>query len=301
MSAEQTLVGAMGCASWRSHERVSEHAALAPAGATIRGRASPGIGPVAVLGLNEVGVTDLVMAALWRFGPHAAAYAVSPSSEANHLGADIAILHPASLRLVLYQSKLARYNSGEYLLKSRLTASQTRLLGRRSVDLGGTRFRVTGRLALYQGDLTPFIGLCPHPRPHSILELWAAHNSAAPAPEVGRWYYEQVLAGCGCSPSGVLAAPVSRSARGITSVDASTTWPWEFDLYEWFRGNSPLDGGTNGPDERLERGGYAPDFGRYIPTAGEAATSENAAALAQELAQRLRLPVSQRLYLIVLN
>src|SRR5258708_26375632 len=99
MSAEQSLVGAMGCASWRSHHRLREHAALAPLGGAIQGSKSPKLAHTEVLGLNEVGVTDLVMATIWRFGPQAAAYAVSPGAEANHLGADIAILHQRTSRI----------------------------------------------------------------------------------------------------------------------------------------------------------------------------------------------------------
>src|SRR6266851_274931 len=101
MSAEQSLVGAMGCASWRSHNRLREHAALAPLSGVIRGSASLRLGSAAVLGLNEVGVTDLVMATIWRFGPSAVAYGVSPGAEANHLGADIAIVHTATSRILL--------------------------------------------------------------------------------------------------------------------------------------------------------------------------------------------------------
>src|SRR5258707_13741160 len=42
-------------------------------------------------------------------------------------------------------------------LKSNVTGNQIRLLNRRRVELQGTTFQVTGRLALYQADVTPFI------------------------------------------------------------------------------------------------------------------------------------------------
>ena len=95
---EQTLVGAMGLASWAARSRLLEYADAATAGGLIKVvRGVPtraGVGPTT---LSEVGVTDAVMATIWATGPTRAAYAVSAAAEAGHLGADIAIVHMATV------------------------------------------------------------------------------------------------------------------------------------------------------------------------------------------------------------
>jgi hypothetical protein len=310
MSAEQSLIGAMGCASWRSRDRLREHAALAPVGGTIRGTSSPTLSQSDVLGLNEVGVTDLVMATLWRFGPRAAAYAVSPAAEANHLGADIAILHPATERLLLYQAKLARLDLGEFMLKSAVTTTQLRLLKRRSVMLDGFTYQVTGRLALYQVDETPFIHRCA--QSHHMADWWGyglwgrwgvsdlTGRDIARGPEIARRYYDEVLAACLCSPSGIVAAPVPRRREPVTRVSPATTWPWEFEIYEWFRGQSPLDNMQKRREE-LQLDESTPQFDPYVPTVAEAPSPETVSEIARQLTEQLRLPISQRLYLVVLG
>jgi hypothetical protein len=168
VTAEQSLVGAMGCASWRSHYRLREYAALAQAGPdpvaqVIRvDRGSLAIETAAVLDLNEVGVTDTVVAAIWRFGPSAAAYAISSSAEHEHLGADIAIAHLSTSRILLYQAKLAEHKDGKFRLKSPVTKTQVRQLSqRRPITIQGIPYEVTGRLALYQQDLTPYLSHLP--------------------------------------------------------------------------------------------------------------------------------------------
>ena len=154
----------MGCASWRSHNRLSEHAALAPVAGVIRGGTSPRIDIADVLDLNEVGVTDAVLAAIWRFGPRSAAYGISSRAEARHLGADIAVVHLPTSRILLYQAKLARHDDGAFCLKSPATREQLALLRRRRpIEIQGTRYWTTGRLALYQQDLTPHLGHCAPP------------------------------------------------------------------------------------------------------------------------------------------
>ncbi len=72
VTVEQSLVGAMGCASWRARHGLLEYADLAPVGDVIRGgrRRAPSVVRPRVLGLNEVGVTDAVMATISpRDGP----------------------------------------------------------------------------------------------------------------------------------------------------------------------------------------------------------------------------------------
>ncbi len=149
MTAEQLLVGAMGWASWRSHYQLSEYASLAPRAGIVRGGRKLRIEQPGVLGLNEVGVTDHVLAAIWRFGPAAAAYSVSSRAEARHLGADIAIVHQPTSRILLYQAKLAQRADSEFRLKSPVTRSQLTLLrDPREIRIQGARYQVTSRLAL---------------------------------------------------------------------------------------------------------------------------------------------------------
>jgi hypothetical protein len=310
MTAEQSLVGAMGCASWRSHYRLREHAALAPLAGIIRGDESLRIERPDAMDLNEVGITDLVLAAIWRFGPSAAAYAVSSHAEARHLGADIAIVHLSTSRILLYQAKLARRDKGAFTLKSPVTKHQLALLGRRRrIEIQGARYQLTGRLALYQQDATPYLGHCS---PTFVTGLWqmpwwsgagpftaASGGAWEPEPEIGEKYYQAVLAGCGSSPSGVLAALVPGGRDRVTSVDMKSTWPWEFDAYEWFQAASPADGRAQDAAEQ-GFGGSAPGFGRYFSDLAEPQSSDQITGIASVLADRLRLPASTRLHVIAL-
>jgi hypothetical protein len=307
MTAEQSLVGAMGCASWRAHHRLREYAELAPAGGIIRGGpiSQPSTQHVEALGLNEVGVTDSVMATLWRFGPNAAAFAVSPGAESNHLGADIAIVHSGTRRVLLYQAKLAWFDGETFRLKSDAPAAQVSMLARNSVVLDGVDFAVTGRLAAYQADVTPFLG---RGEPFFWFDEWERllrrgplRRDFARRPDVGRRYYEEVLLD-GCSPSGVLAAPVSGDSI-VSTVEPSKCWPWEFDTYEWLRGSSPLDASDVGDGEAAapapnltER---VPNFEPYVPAAREQ-PGVDSQRTALQLATQLNLPVGRLLNVIQL-
>jgi hypothetical protein len=305
VTAEQSLVGAMGCASWRAHYRVREYIDLAPSGGVIRGGPTnaPSMARPDALGLNEVGVTDSVMTALWRFGPNAAAFAVSSGAESNHLGADIAIVHSGSTRVLVYQAKLASLVNDQFTLKSKVTVSQARMLRRKSVTLGGLRHGMTGRLALYHADSTPFIDHCHHRFGFDWRYRWpweSMHPGFVHDAEVGRDYYREVLSSCRCSPSGVLAAPVIATAA-IESVSESATWPWEFDTYEWLRRSSPLDSNPGSDHRSIDREGTIrepPDFDGYRAAPGQ--PLDDPAELARELASRLRLPLSHRLFVVVL-
>jgi hypothetical protein len=249
------------------------------------------------------------MATIWRFGPTAVAYGVSPGAESNHLGADIAFVHTPTSRILLYQAKLATHGSGMFSLKSKVTVTQVRLLRRRSVVVQGTKYRVTGRIALYQIDVTPFINRClPHGVPASWWDTWfwrgpqrdLTRADRLGDPEIGRRYYESALAGRGCSPGGVLAAPVPVGHGAATSIKEDRAWPWEFDIYEWLRARSPLDGqGHDGQSRYFEES--APDFDGYsFEEPSIAAQPRTDPQLAREMAQQLRLPSSSKLYLIVL-
>jgi hypothetical protein len=120
-----------------------------------------------------------------------------------------------------------------------------------------------------------------------------------PAPEIGRKYYETVLARCGFSPGGVLAALVPGRRDRVTSVAVSSTWPWEFDVHQWLRQPSP-DVGRQQADADPGFGGTAPDFGQYFATLAEPQSSDRAGGIARELAEKLRLPSSTRLHVITL-
>ncbi len=182
MTAEQSLVGAMGCASWRAHYRLREYAALASSGRVIRGDVSLRVEDAEIDDLNEVGITDGVLAAIWRFGPSAAAYAISSRAEANHLGADIAIVQLSASRILLYQAKLARLRGEAYRLKSQVTKGQLKLLRRRRpIEILGFRFQVTGRLALYQQDVTPYLRNAPVFFPDMWWRLWPDVPGPLPA------------------------------------------------------------------------------------------------------------------------
>lgn len=316
MTAAQTLAGAMGCASWRARDRLLEHVPMAGQVGMLRGARSLSFASVGVLGLNEVGVTDLVMATIWRCGPRRAAYAVSAGAEANHLGADIAILHQRTGRILLYQAKLARLEGGLFRLKSKVTARQMDLLRQTSVTVDGREYLVTGRLALYQSDHAPHIGMCRYPHIGGpLIEGWRwrlphwhpadDEDPYRPDPLIGRRYYEHALAsgdaGGHCSPGGVLAAPLVPGDGPVTALAAATTWPWEFDTYGWIRERSPLDEPGWG-DQRALVTAPEPEFEPYDDSGREpeAPATETVAGIATEIARRLLPRARTRVYLIAL-
>ena len=308
----------MGCASWRSVFRLREHAAIAPASATIHGRRSLSVSPSDVLGLNEVGVTDLVMAAVWRFGPNAAAYAVAQGAEHDHLGADIAILHRATSRILLHQAKLAHLSDGTFTLKSEVTAGQVGKLRKRFVVIQDIRYKMSGRLALYQADSAPFLHRWPHPAWWPEPWMWqptgwhpALTNLTWSDRQVGRYYYEQMLAFSPCSPGGILSAPVPRGQETVKTIRESATLPWEFGTYGWLRKLDPPE--SSGLPGFRSPGQPRIVFGPYTQTeyehedeyrlAPQATGDRDSAApgIARELAEQLNLVANRiKLYLIIL-
>jgi hypothetical protein len=266
VTVEHSLVGAMGCASWRSHCQLRERAELPNIPRAIRGRASLAFGRVGALDLNEVGVTDTALAAIWRFGPIGAAYAVSSHAEAQQLGADIAIVRAGARRILLYQAKLAEAKDGLFSLKSAVTRKQLGLLRRvRVVEIQGKEFQLTARLALYQQDVTSYLSSCP---PGLISTLsstpWLCGpgplppGAWLPIPEIGRDYYRKMLVGHGWSPGGILAAHVPAKGKAIKSVPVANTWPWEFDTYRWLLSGGPREADLTGAVP--EFGGPPPVF-----------------------------------------
>ncbi len=300
VTTEQLLVGAMGLASWRTRHRLLEYQAVAPAGGTIGVHGGlPTIAASHYLGLNEVGVTDEVMTALWSFGPESSAYAVTSKAESNHLGADIALVHSASQRILLYQAKLAARVGGTFDLKSDVTKAQLKRLQRKSVTIGGQTYSVTGRLALYQADYEPFLSRCKLVPAPLWFTFWPwnpmlALASLGPHASPAETYYEEVLRH-GCSPSGVVASNASGSDP-IGSVAVAATWPWEFETYSWLRASgSGASGGA--PDQQGETA-EPPEFTSFEPTLDE--PFGEAASVAQQLAAELTLPASWQLSVIIL-
>lgn len=307
----------MGYASWRAHDWLGEYATLVRAGVAvrIRGRASLEFADAALTGLNEVGVTDLVLAAIWKSGPRGAARAISSTAENEHLGADIAIVQQSKARILLYQAKLAAYCRGTFRLKSKVTKDQLDRLRRQDpVEIAGSPYCVAGRLALYQHERTPYLKDCPDALltmarwrwlgvwPDGPGLMFVEHGAAwEPDPLIGRSYYEGVLAAGGCSPAGVLAARIPDGVEEVNAVPEADTWPWEFDTHHWLGQTGP---GEDWPPagDGPESGKPAPDFEAYFANDNEPRQPDQAqaAAIADELAVQLQIPAETRLYVITL-
>lgn len=314
MTRAQTLAGAMGLASWRAHWTLAEYASAVTSGGALRSQSSRprfnhALDP---LGLNEVGVTDAVLATLWQFGPGGAAYGVSARAENRYFGADIAFVDFASKRILLYQAKLARLVGADLKLKSHVPVSHVGHLTRRTVRIGGGKYAVTGRLALYQTGHTPFLNHCAG-LPFSRLPFgWPGFlawrrwglSGGPTGPIVGREYYEDVLLNGSCSPGGVLAAPVTSGGGQIDSVPTAQTWPWEFDIFHWHqRMPGPLDpapqGSGTGDGERRPDDVF-PEFTRYTPAQDGGVQVGDASEFADGLRQALRIPAGHALLVIAL-
>lgn len=229
MSLANQLAGALGLASWRAHFLLTEYAGAAPSGMIFAGAKSAQVQTPQALGLNEVGVTDSVIATMWRCAPASTAASTTGPAEKHHFGADLAIVDLNRNRLLLYQAKLGSLTpSGDLVLKSQVPSGQVKLLRRRSVLVGGRSFSVTGRLAIYQIDYTPHLHLPPgFSLPHSFLIPFGV------GPADALQYFQHVLSPHSISPGGVLAAAIPVGKPPVKSVKAASTWPWEFDAYHW--------------------------------------------------------------------
>lgn len=322
MTVGQQLAGALGCASWRARYTLSEYAALAPIGGVIGRKKGgkgwqPAVGQPTPRGMNEVGVTDAVMATLWRYGPLDAAYAVSAPAESFHIGADIAVVDWENQQCVHYQAKVAKFThtrSGDpiFTLKSGVTDKQVSRLGMQLLTLRNTTLKVTGRLALYQIETRQFLRkhrpTCPLGLNTGQTDLcypwWQASWPITADPTMGQRYYSEVLQACGCSPGAILAAPVSGNVQTVHRVRPNTTWPWEYDLYEWFHTRSPLDSlpaGRRPGALKAERQLEPPRFAEYVEEEEKASDHENVEAIAREFAETMGLPDSQRLFMIMVG
>jgi hypothetical protein len=322
----------MGCASLLARLRVVqfEHAALAGTqfarGGTKNKRTNPLIRAVnGPRGLNEVGVTDGVMAALWRFGPIAASYAVTANVENLHLASDIAIIHRATTRILLYQAKVASFDGANFKLKSSVTAKQVSdltALESKKLNIGKVAFDVSTRLALYQAGEGSFGSMSTSPifgvsarlalaiagvSPHDIAE--SARGSGMPWPSfqfdhtVARDYYEECLQGTPQSPCGVLAAPIlgqpvsSRKNPTVTyakidKVVASAVRPWEFDFKQWTQlSNSQQQSATT---RATDLGSF--EFEPYEDDGIDPATDE----FVQEVRSVMKRPRGPQIHLVII-
>lgn len=238
--------------------------------------------------------------------------AFSARAENRYFGADIAFVDFASKRILLYQAKLARLVGADLTLKSHVPVSHVGHLTRRTVRIGGGKYAVTGRLALYQTGHTPFLNHCaglpfsrlPFGWPGFFAWLRWGLSGGPTGPIVGREYYEDVLLNGSCSPGGVLAAPVTRGGGQIDSVPTAQTWPWEFDIFHWHqRMLGPLDpapqGSGTGDDERRPDDVF-PEFTRYTPAQDGGVQVGDASEFADGLRQALRIPAGHALFVIAL-
>ncbi len=117
-----------------------------------------------------------------------------------------------------------------------------------------------------------------------------------------------MLASIACSPSGILAALVPGGDGRLTSVATASTWPWEFDVYEWLR--CAEAGGNGQPDAGGPLFGEGPPtFDEYVPTLAEPQLATRIPIFGQGipamnftrvLAERLRLSATTKLYVIAL-
>lgn len=333
MTAVQELAAAMGCASLLTKLRVVqfEHAARAGiqigGGGTTNVRTAPRFQPVnGPRGLNEVGLTDGIMTALWRLGPIGASYAVTANVENLHLASDIAFIHRATKRILLYQSKVAWFDGANFRLKSNVTAQQVsdlKVLESKTISIGGVSFVVSTRLALYQAGLPnnntmstslnfgvspELAGLIAGVAQQDVFS--STRNFGMPWPsfqedsQVARRYYDDCLSGIPHSPCGVLAAPVlgrpvstQKNPRvthsKIAVVGGSVVRPWEFDFKQWTQlGDSQQQTAATTPGADLD----SPEFEPYEDGRVDPVTEE----FVREVQLVLRRPRGPQMHLVII-
>lgn len=262
MTRCQLLAGAQGLASWRARAHLEDYADAADRSLrlTTRGTRKQGTLRPVLAGarprpqISELGVTDAVLATLWRFGPFGITHEVAPRAERYYTGADIAFVDGAGRRILLYQAKVAWLSGASFQLKSELAGHHRALLtATRPLSIVGRDYSITGRLALFQTDHgdswydparsypawrhVSLTGLDDWPMPYLV------EDSAAQS------YYAAVMSHTGASPCGVMSGRVSAGSADMTSVQVRHTWPWEYDAYRWCtHQQSPLDDGRRNAD-----------------------------------------------------
>ncbi len=300
MTNSGLLVGAMGLASWRARFALKEYATAAKTGRLHHwGTMAPAqTTSPETLDLNEVGVTDAVMASLWKCGPPKSAYGVTAGAGSSYLAADIAVVQQATNRILLYRAKLGSLGSEstDLQLKSPISEEHVRSLRRETLQVGDVTYGLTGRLAIFQIDHTPYL----------------ANDYGTDSPDSGWWpwwgidepdysaaacYYKNVIVPTRSSPSGVLAAPLANGDSGISMVPAASTWPWEFDIYSWLNGLP----GLNGVEPRTDTSSI-PTVPEFFFEEGDRAEGQPAVAaeFGTLLHEALNLPEDHKLYVWII-
>jgi hypothetical protein len=333
VTAIQELVAAMGCASLLTKLRIVqfEHAAANgiqfAGGGNKQNPAAPHIQPVnGRRGLNEVGLTDGIMSALWRLGPFGASYAVTANVENLHLASDIAFIHRASKRIRLYQAKVASLHGKTYKLKSSVTAQQVsglKALESKKISIGNVAFDVSVRLALYQAGVQSnrsmstsstfgvsadigwgIFGVSQHDFLASNRRFAMPWPSFQDDSKIARLYYDQCLHGAPQSPCGVLAAPVLARAvpsqtnpkathAKISDVGGLVVQPWEFDFKLWTQqGNSKQQPAVSTQGADLD----PPEFEQYEDGSLDPASDE----FVEEVRLVMRRPRGPQIHLVII-
>jgi hypothetical protein len=255
MTRCQLLAGALGLASWRARAHLEEYAVAAGNALrmTTKGTQKQGTLRPIFAGaqrrpqLSELGVTDAVLATIWRFGPDGITHEVAPLAERYYTGADIAFVDGGSRRILLYQAKMAWLSGATFRVKSELKGRQRALLtSAKPLSVAGRDYAVTGRLALYQADhgdsWYDFARSYPAWRHVSLTGLEGSPLAGLVEDAAAEGYYTSVISGAGASPCGVMAGRLAVGSTDVGSIGVRDTWPWEYDAYRWCTHQpSPLD------------------------------------------------------------
>lgn len=273
MTRCQLLAGALGLASWRARAHLEDYAdtSVRALRLTTKGTVkSANLRPV-VAGaqrrpaVSELGVTDAVLATIWRFAPQGITHEVSPLAERYFTGSDIAFVDGDTRRILLYQAKVARLSGLALRLKSEVTVHQRTLLtSKRPLMIAGHNYSLTGRLAMYQTEYgANWYGTRrSFPAWRSVALAGLGGLPAADLVERGasQDYYALVMAGEDASPCGVMAGSLPLGSGALSSVDVRNSWPWEYDVYKWCTAQpSPLD------DRRRNAESISPDVEAFEP------------------------------------
>ncbi|BCW39698.1 hypothetical protein StoSoilB3_12330 [Arthrobacter sp. StoSoilB3] len=246
------LAGAMGIASWKARATLREYEdASNLTGAVLKMKNSVvASGKPVAWSLNEVGVTDTVMTALWRHAGENAVYAVTSAAEKAVFGGDLAIVDRAKT-IRVYQAKLVKeidFAANKYVLKSALTQKHLGHLNTASFVWDGDTYEKHGYLALYQRELQVIRGNWTPCR----SDWWEQTAMSVNAPRLGGVYYWDMMEGKQNSPArsasarGIMA--VRAPAQGVSKLPVSrlpidSSWPWEYNV-------ANVWSGPTGPDPK---------------------------------------------------
>jgi hypothetical protein len=258
------LAGAMGIASWRARATLSEYAQAVDIPGSSLNKSQGGVvtGRPEHWSLNEVGVSDAVMASLWRHAPEGMTYVVSSQAESQFLGGDLAIVD-GTLAIRVYQAKLVKdvdRSTNEYVLKSPLTHAHSFHLNTGTFDWDGQLHQKTGYLALYQRALP----VAPGAREPRRSRWWLEAATSVGAPHLGGVYYWDMMAGGRGKPPrmasarGIMAAPVPPlpAQENVDRVEVLGSWPWEYGVANVWSG--PASDSSSGAESEDTGSGADP-------------------------------------------